>query len=197
MEIDDQHRSPPALNKVMEEIQGKPEQNVLEQLGDSEHGKSQVYHRAKGPLWISLCTLFSFHLTKSGRYPDMMVHRLLWGFIWTTGKSPLSWSWRNKKCVPFIERGKARADAERASIKYKQWINGLLAEVKDYDGSKVVSLNGESLWKLPKNQWRRDDRVAGLWLMISTNLTRNIATSRVKIKKISNFGETKVVGAGS
>ena len=52
------------------------------------------------------------------RYPDMMVHRLLWEYL-GTGK-PADRNDYEEKCLHSSEREKRAADAERASIKYKQ-----------------------------------------------------------------------------
>jgi ribonuclease R len=62
----------------------------------------------------------------------MMVHRLLEHYL-EGGKSPEASSWE-QKCLHSSEREKRAADAERASIKYKQVEYMSLAEVRDYDG---------------------------------------------------------------
>ena len=62
----------------------------------------------------------------------MMVHRLLEHYL-EGGKSPDASSWE-QKCLHSSEREKRAADAERASIKYKQVQFMSLAEVRDYDG---------------------------------------------------------------
>jgi ribonuclease R len=66
------------------------------------------------------------------RYPDMMVHRLLDHYL-EGGKSPEAAPWE-QKCQHSSEREKRAADAERASIKYKQVEFMSLAEQRDYDG---------------------------------------------------------------
>jgi len=62
----------------------------------------------------------------------MMVHRLLELYL-ENGKSPDAEAWE-QKCVHSSEREKRAADAERASIKYKQVEFMSLAEDKDYEG---------------------------------------------------------------
>ncbi len=62
----------------------------------------------------------------------MMVHRLLDHYL-EGGKSPDAKDWE-EKCLHSSEREKRAADAERASIKYKQVEFMALAEQKDYDG---------------------------------------------------------------
>lgn len=66
------------------------------------------------------------------RYPDMMVHRLLQYYL-DNGNSANKAEYE-LKCVHSSEREKRAADAERASIKYKQVEFMTYAEKKVYDG---------------------------------------------------------------
>jgi ribonuclease R len=66
------------------------------------------------------------------RYPDMMVHRLLQYYL--DGGKSVNKKQYEEKCVHSSEREKRAADAERASIKYKQVEFMSLAEKKVYDG---------------------------------------------------------------
>jgi ribonuclease R len=66
------------------------------------------------------------------RYPDMMVHRLLQSYL--DGKSSPSRNEFEEKCIHSSEREKRAADAERASIKYKQVEFMASAENKVYEG---------------------------------------------------------------
>ncbi|WP_297337212.1 ribonuclease R [Algoriphagus sp.] len=119
------------LNKLMDEIQGKPEQNVLEQLAIRSMAKAKYTTEPKGHFGLAFAHYTHF-TSPIRRYPDMMVHRLLEHYL-EGGKSPDPESWE-QKCVHSSEREKRAADAERASIKYKQVEYMALAEVKDYEG---------------------------------------------------------------
>ncbi|MFM7486896.1 MAG: RNB domain-containing ribonuclease, partial [Cytophagales bacterium] len=66
------------------------------------------------------------------RYPDMMVHRLLQHYL--DGGKSVGKKEYEEKCIHSSEREKRAADAERASIKYKQVEFMSLAEDKVYDG---------------------------------------------------------------
>jgi ribonuclease R len=66
------------------------------------------------------------------RYPDMMVHRLLQHYL-DGGKSVNKKDYE-VKCVHSSEREKRAADAERASIKYKQVEFMSMAADKVYEG---------------------------------------------------------------
>ena len=120
-----------ALNKLMDEIQGKPEQNVLEQLAIRSMAKAKYTTEPKGHFGLAFAHYTHF-TSPIRRYPDMMVHRLLEHYL-DGGKSPEANSWE-QKCLHSSEREKRAADAERASIKYKQVEYMSLAEVRDYDG---------------------------------------------------------------
>ncbi|MGM0946531.1 MAG: ribonuclease R [Bacteroidota bacterium] len=119
------------LNKLMDEIQGKPEQNVLEQLAIRSMAKAKYTTEPKGHFGLAFAHYTHF-TSPIRRYPDMMVHRLLEHYL-GGGKSPDPESWE-QKCVHSSEREKRASDAERASIKYKQVEFMSLAEDKDYEG---------------------------------------------------------------
>jgi ribonuclease R len=76
------------------------------------------------------------------RYPDMMVHRLLQHYL-DDGK-PVSKEDFEQKSLHSSEREKRAADAERASIKYKQVEFMASAENKVYEGL----ISGVTEWGL-------------------------------------------------
>jgi ribonuclease R len=120
-----------ALNKLMDEIIGKPEQNVLEQLAIRSMAKAKYTTEPKGHFGLAF-KHYTHFTSPIRRYPDMMVHRLLQHYL-DEGKSPDAEAWE-EKCLHSSDREKRAADSERASIKYKQVEYMALAEVKDYDG---------------------------------------------------------------
>lgn len=123
-----------SLNKLMDDIKGKPEQNVLEQLAIRSMAKAKYTTEPKGHFGLAF-PHYSHFTSPIRRYPDMMVHRLLENYL-EGGKSPDADSWEQKS-VHSSEREKRASDAERASIKYKQVEFMSLAEDKDYDGIVV------------------------------------------------------------
>lgn len=106
-----------SLNKLMEEIEGKPEQNVLEQLAIRSMAKAKYTTEPKGHFGLAF-DHYTHFTSPIRRYPDVMVHRLLWHYL--EGGKPVEVEPEEKKCVHSSEREKNAADAERASIKYKQ-----------------------------------------------------------------------------
>jgi ribonuclease R len=131
MDVTNVQKISASLNKLMDEIQGKPEQNVLEQLAIRSMAKAKYTTEPKGHFGLAFAHYTHF-TSPIRRYPDMMVHRLLEHYL-EGGKSPEAQSWE-QKCQHSSEREKRAADAERASIKYKQVEFMSLAEQKDYEG---------------------------------------------------------------
>lgn len=128
-----------SLNNLIEDIEGKPEQNVLQTLAIRSMAKAKYTTEAKGHFGLAF-PHYSHFTSPIRRYPDMMVHRMLLHYL---GDGPsLSEAAFEKKCQHSSEMEKRAADAERASIKYKQveFMETMLGEV--FDG--IVS--GVSEW---------------------------------------------------
>jgi len=120
-----------SLNKLMTEIEGKPEQNVLEQLAIRTMAKAKYSTEPKGHFGLAF-NHYSHFTSPIRRYPDMMAHRLLQHYL-DEGK-PVSKPEFEERSIHSSEREKRAADAERASIKYKQVEFMTYAEKKDYEG---------------------------------------------------------------
>jgi ribonuclease R len=120
-----------SLNKLMEEIEGKPEQNVLEQLAIRTMAKAKYSTDAKGHFGLAF-NHYSHFTSPIRRYPDMMVHRLLQHYL--DGGNPVNKIEFEEKCIHSSEREKRAADAERASIKYKQVEFMTYADKRNYEG---------------------------------------------------------------
>ena len=120
-----------SLNALMEEIEGKPEQNVLQSLAVRAMAKAKYTTEAKGHFGLAF-DHYTHFTSPIRRYPDMMVHRLLQHYL-DNGKSVNKKEFEDK-CIHSSAREKRAADAERASIKYKQVEFMSMAEDKVYDG---------------------------------------------------------------
>ena len=106
-----------SLNNLMTKIEGKPEQNVLEQLAIRSMAKAKYTTEPKGHFGLAF-PHYTHFTSPIRRYPDVMVHRLLWQYL--EGAKSQDKEAYESKCVHSSEREKRAADAERASIKYKQ-----------------------------------------------------------------------------
>lgn len=120
-----------SLNKLMEEIEGKPEQNVLEQLAIRSMAKAKYTTEPLGHFGLAF-DHYTHFTSPIRRYPDVMSHRLLWHYL-EGGKPPEAAPYE-KQCQHSSEREKNAADAERASIKYKQveFMQSVIGD--DFDG---------------------------------------------------------------
>lgn len=106
-----------SLNNLIEDIEGKPEQNVLQSLAIRSMAKAKYTTEAKGHFGLAF-QHYTHFTSPIRRYPDMMVHRLLQHYL--TGGETMNAAPYEKKCQHSSEMEKVAADAERASIKYKQ-----------------------------------------------------------------------------
>jgi ribonuclease R len=106
-----------SLNNLIEDIEGKPEQNVLQTLAIRSMAKAKYTTEGKGHFGLAF-QHYTHFTSPIRRYPDMMVHRLLQHYL--TGGETMTAAPYEKKCQHSSEMEKVAADAERASIKYKQ-----------------------------------------------------------------------------
>ena len=106
-----------SLNKLMTDIEGKPEQNVLEQLAIRSMAKAKYTTEPKGHFGLAF-EHYTHFTSPIRRYPDVMVHRLLAHYL--GGGTSADRDDYEKQCIHSSEKEKNAADAERASIKYKQ-----------------------------------------------------------------------------
>jgi ribonuclease R len=120
-----------ALNSLMEEIEGKPEQNVLQQLAVRSMAKAKYTTDAMGHFGLAF-EHYTHFTSPIRRYPDVLVHRLLQHYL--DGGKSVNKKEYEEKCVHSSEREKRAADAERASIKYKQVEFMSMAEDKVFAG---------------------------------------------------------------
>ena len=106
-----------SLNKLMADVEGKKEQNVLTSLAIRSMAKA--IYTTKSSSHYGLAFDFYTHFTSPiRRYPDVMAHRLLQHYL-DEGNS-VNADHYEKMCQHSSQMEKKAADAERASIKYKQ-----------------------------------------------------------------------------
>ena len=106
-----------SFNIMSKDLEGKPEQSILQSLAVRTMSKAKYTTEPKGHFGLAF-EHYSHFTSPIRRYPDMMTHRLLQHYL-TKGKS-VSKEEYELKCKHSSDREKRAADAERASIKYKQ-----------------------------------------------------------------------------
>ncbi|MEM9719653.1 MAG: ribonuclease R [Bacteroidota bacterium] len=119
------------LNELLKEVQGKPEQNVIETLAVRSMAKAEYTTQNLGHFGLGF--EFYTHFTSPiRRYPDLLIHRILYKYQNKEyNENPVVLEEQCKHCS---KRERTAAEAERASIKYKQ-VEFLEDKVgKEYDG---------------------------------------------------------------
>jgi len=106
-----------SLNFLMEDVEGKKEQNMLTQLAIRSMAKA-IYTTKKTSHYGLAFDYYTHFTSPIRRYPDVMVHRLLAHYL-DGGKSANADEYENASSHSSAMEKRA-ADAERASIKYKQ-----------------------------------------------------------------------------
>ncbi len=106
-----------SLNYLMHDVQGKKEQNVLTQLAIRSMAKA-IYTTGSHSHYGLGFDFYTHFTSPIRRYPDIMVHRLLSHYL--ANHSSVNKDDYEKMCVHVSLMEKKAADAERASIKYKQ-----------------------------------------------------------------------------
>ena len=110
--------SPAALNNLLKEVRGSKEQNVIEQISLRTMQKAKYSIENIGH--FGLAFKYYTHFTSPiRRYPDLMVHRLLDRYLNQNARS-VSATKYSDYCEHCSAQEQVAANAERASIKYKQ-----------------------------------------------------------------------------
>ncbi len=120
-----------SINNLIAEIEGKPEENVLQSLAIRSMAKAKYTTEPNGHFGLAF-THYTHFTSPIRRYPDMMVHRLLQHYL--SGGKSVSEDEYEELCLHSSDMEKRAAEAERASIKYKQVEFMQNAEDKPYNG---------------------------------------------------------------
>ncbi len=158
----------PQMNKLMSEIRGKAEENVISTLAIRTMAKA--YYSTDNIGHYGLSFPFYTHFTSPiRRYPDMMVHRLLAHYL-EGGQSPDKAHFETL-CEHCSEMEVRAAEAERASIRYKM-VEFMLDRIgEQFDGT----ISGVTEW--------------GVYVELTDTHIEGMATVRDMIDDFYSFSE--------
>ncbi len=129
------------INSLLAKVQGRPEENLIETIAIRAMAKAIYTTVNVGHYGLSF-DYYTHFTSPIRRYPDLMVHRLLERYM--AGGRSVNEQALERECKHASEMEQLAANAERASIKYKQveFMTEHLGE--EYDG--VIS--GITEWGL-------------------------------------------------
>lgn len=128
-----------SFNDLLTEVEGKPEQNIIQQM--AVRSMMKAYYTTKKTSHYGLAFDFYTHFTSPiRRYPDLMAHRLLFSYL-HKGKSADEAQYE-EMCKQSSAMEIQAADAERASVRYKQ-----VEYLKDFIGDEFTGIiSGITEW---------------------------------------------------
>ena len=108
---------PKAMNRLLTSVAGKKEQNIIETLALRAMAKAVYSTDNIGHYGLSF-KYYTHFTSPIRRFPDLMVHRLLTTYL--AGENPSAQEKYEKLCEHSSKMERLAAEAERASVKYKQ-----------------------------------------------------------------------------
>lgn len=128
-----------SFNKLLSEVEGKPEQNIIQSM--AVRSMMKAYYTIQKTSHYGLAFDYYTHFTSPiRRYPDLMVHRLLFSYL-NKGKSADEKHYE-EMCKQSSQMEIQAAEAERASVRYKQ-----VEYIADFIGQRFSGIiSGVTEW---------------------------------------------------
>lgn len=117
LNVDNDREIAHSLNGLLKNLQGKKEQNVLEQLAIRTMSKAIYTTENIGHYGLAF-EHYTHFTSPIRRYPDVLVHRLLEAYL--DGYESASKELLEEQCKHSTQMEIKASEAERASVKYKQ-----------------------------------------------------------------------------
>jgi ribonuclease R len=108
---------PHAINRLLQEVKGKEEENIIKQVTIRSMAKAIYSTDNIGHYGLGF-EHYTHFTSPIRRYPDLLVHRAMAHYL--SGGKPLNKEELEVSCTHSSQMEKRAADAERASIRYKQ-----------------------------------------------------------------------------
>jgi ribonuclease R len=130
-----------SFNAMLAQVQGKPEQAVLEQLGIRTMAKAIYSTQNIGHYGLAF-EFYSHFTSPIRRYPDVLVHRILESCL---KERPTIDKKLEEKCKHCSERERAAMECERAANKYKQ-VEFMKAFIGETFDAVVTGVSSFGFW---------------------------------------------------
>jgi len=139
LDLRDQKNISKSLNQLMEDVNGKKEQNLIDTLAIRTMSKAKYSTDNIGHYGLAF-DYYSHFTSPIRRYPDVMVHRLLQYYL--DGGKSVSEELYEEKCVHSSNMEGLATNAERDSIKYMQ-----VKYMQDHQDQEFVGvISGVTEW---------------------------------------------------
>lgn len=117
LQVDSPQKAVKSLNDLMTAVEGRPEQNVVQSIAIRSMAKAIYTTKNVGHYGLGF-KYYSHFTSPIRRYPDVIAHRLLEQYL--NGDFKVNEKELEEACRHSSEMERKAAEAERASVKYKQ-----------------------------------------------------------------------------